>query len=502
PAAYRIYSGAYSAKNTICTEPVYSVMGSGASNHRCGYSERSYKWLEYSGLLNCKRKTEKLSKPLTLAPSKITSIGLQFDKKGEEKTSINYIWTYEGSYNRPSTTGPYQLQIFDENNNLVDAISLPVSYHIMTDPPEETNKTYFAIELEYKDSWKTLKVVKNNSTLLEQDIEELLCNKNNACDAKENYYSCPADCKSNAKDGICNPQKEDGCDLDCALGIDDDCIGMIAAIISPANNTVFNKNTRTIELKAQTTIPGTCKYSNVSTSYENMTAFADTGSMIHTTTLAVQEGKEYDYYVRCSDATGAQSELQYVHFNVSANRAPVLSFIKDITVLETDLIVIHANASDPDGDTLSFNISDGKFKQNDTGVFSWQTDYYDAGLYKVNITVTDGNLTDWQLVNVLVKNLNRIPSLEAIEDIWASELDKIVITPNATDPDLGENLTFYLDLEKVGLEGKIDKFNWINNSFEWQTTLYDSGRYRATITVSDGYINIKADIERGRPLLL
>jgi cysteine-rich repeat protein len=491
PPAFKAYSGTYTAKNTICTEPpFYSVMGSGVSNHRCGYGKSSYGWLEYSRLLSCKQKAEKLPKPLALAPSKIVSIGLRFDKEGKEKASIKDIWTYEGIYTRPSTAGYYLLQVLDKGNNLVESISLPVSYYIMTDPPVEINNSYASIELEYGDDWKTLRVVKNESTLLEQDIEQLLCNKNNACDAKENYYSCPEDCKSNAKDGICNPQKEDGCDLDCAPGLDDDCIGMIAAIISPANNTVFNKNTRSVELKAQTTIPGTCKYSNVSTSFENMTAFTDTGSTIHSTTLAVQEGKEYDYYARCSDAAGAQSAEQYVHFNVSVNRPPVLSRIKDVTALETDLIVIRANATDADSDTLSFNISDGKFTQNDSGVFSWQTDYYDAGLYKVNITVTDGNLTDWQIVNVLVKNLNRIPSLEKIEDIWASELDKIVITPNATDPDLGENLTFYMDLEKVGVEGKLDKFNWINNSFEWQTTLYDSGRYRATITVSDGYINI------------
>ena len=79
---------------------------------------------------------------------------------------------------------------------------------------------------------------------------------------------------------------------------------------------------------------------------------------------------------------------------------PVLNFIDNITANESDLIWINATATDPNGDNLTFNFSS---PFNTTGY--WQTDYEDAGVYVINVSVMDtDNNTDSQLVYVTVND--------------------------------------------------------------------------------------------------
>ncbi len=45
----------------------------------------------------------------------------------------------------------------------------------------------------------------------------------NICQENENALTCPQDCKSGTKDGICDRQIDGVCDPDCAKGADPDC---------------------------------------------------------------------------------------------------------------------------------------------------------------------------------------------------------------------------------------------------------------------------------------
>jgi len=85
----------------------------------------------------------------------------------------------------------------------------------------------------------------------------------------------------------------------------------------------------------------------------------------------------------------------------NVNFPPVLEFIPDITVNESDLVTITADASDPDFDALFFSVNDSRFSQ-DSNVFTWQTNLTDAGIYSVLVSVTDGIASDSQVVNVEV----------------------------------------------------------------------------------------------------
>lgn len=54
---------------------------------------------------------------------------------------------------------------------------------------------------------------------------KVLCKYTGVCDPSkgENYFSCPANCPSGSKDGVCDMIKDGRCDPDCLPGTDPDC---------------------------------------------------------------------------------------------------------------------------------------------------------------------------------------------------------------------------------------------------------------------------------------
>ncbi len=88
----------------------------------------------------------------------------------------------------------------------------------------------------------------------------------------------------------------------------------------------------------------------------------------------------------------------------SSNKPPVLEPVLNLTGIAGDLIDIKAaqlNASDPDGNALNLSYS-APF--NSTGL--WQTTVNDTGNYSILVEVSDGNLTDYKYVDLIVFNEN------------------------------------------------------------------------------------------------
>jgi hypothetical protein len=102
--------------------------------------------------------------------------------------------------------------------------------------------------------------------------------------------------------------------------------------------------------------------------------------------------------------------LQWTVDIANVDRPPVLETIPDITVKETEIVIIKPEGSDPDvEDEVEFLISD---PVGDSGV--WETTYDDAGVYTVTVTASDGELDDSQDVEVTVVNVNRPPVISNI----------------------------------------------------------------------------------------
>ena len=138
-----------------------------------------------------------------------------------------------------------------------------------------------------------------------------------------------------------------------------------------------------------------------------------------------------------------------------------------ISITEGELLQLNLEATDPDGDPLTYTFSS---PLNEKG--EWQTEVGDAGEYPVTITVSDGTLETSKNVLIIVKALNRPPVLEPPKDITVTEGQKVIFDLKATDPDEDELTWRYSS--PISADGT------------WQTTYGDRGKYAVTVTVSDG----------------
>ena len=118
-----------------------------------------------------------------------------------------------------------------------------------------------------------------------------------------------------------------------------------------------------------------------------------------------------------------------------ANRPFTLEPLEPITANEGEEIVIEPRYNDPDSDYVSFTYS-GWMAKN-----TYKTNFDDAGIYIVKATGTDGFYTASQFVTINVKNVNRAPIFEPINQLEATENELIKIGLKANDPD-NDKITF------------------------------------------------------------
>ena len=86
---------------------------------------------------------------------------------------------------------------------------------------------------------------------------------------------------------------------------------------------------------------------------------------------------------------------------IKLNKKPLLKPISNITVNETDKILINLSASDPNDDNLSFSINLSTFSKN-LSIFKWDTTTNDSGEYTLEAVVSDGFLNDSILFEITI----------------------------------------------------------------------------------------------------
>ena len=174
----------------------------------------------------------------------------------------------------------------------------------------------------------------------------------------------------------------------------------------------------------------------------------------------------YQITITASDGK-TEVEKRVILLILSANRAPTIDGLEDMTVAEGDLIVLKPKIFDYNGDEVFLEYSK-PFDQNG----EWQTDYDDSGTYLIKVSVSDSETTVEKQVTIIVADTNRAPILDDISHISAFAGERITLEPAATDPD-GDTVTFSFS-SPFSSEGL------------WQTTDDDVGTYTATVTASDG----------------
>jgi hypothetical protein len=165
-----------------------------------------------------------------------------------------------------------------------------------------------------------------------------------------------------------------------------------------------------------------------------------------------------------------------------ANHQPIITSLKAEADWATPLgsIQVTCNASDPDGDKLSYNWSASGGNISGTGAaINWIAPP-SIGYYDVTVTVTDGRsgeVMDTVTITVRANMPPIITSLIADAD-WTLPSGSLQVTCNASDPD-GDELSYEWTASGGNITGTGAVVNW--------TAPERVGIYDITVVVSDGH---------------
>ncbi|WP_321430432.1 putative Ig domain-containing protein [uncultured Methanolobus sp.] len=214
---------------------------------------------------------------------------------------------------------------------------------------------------------------------------------------------------------------------------------------------------------------------------------ADFDENNHTFTWTPDYGQEGSYYVTFTVSDGSLSDFETISIDVlNTNRAPVLSEIGDMNVSEGEELSFVINGSDPDGNPLSYSVSDapgGAVFNANTRSFVWTPGYDASGAYEVTFTVSDGDLNDSETIIITVGSVNRPPVLAPIGNKVINENSELSFKVTGTDPDV-DDLTYFIESKPINAN-----FDDNTGQFRWTPDYNASGTYSVTFGVNDGSLN-------------
>ncbi len=161
------------------------------------------------------------------------------------------------------------------------------------------------------------------------------------------------------------------------------------------------------------------------------------------------------------------------------NQPPVLDEIGNKSVNENSLLSFSVNATDGNGDTITYtaqNLPSGATFSNKT--FSWTPSYQQANTYQVTFIASDGGEQDSETITITVNNVNRAPVLGAIGNKSVNENFLLTIGVAASDPD-GGTITY-------SVNGLPSGAAFAGQTFNWTPTYSQAGNHTVTFVVSDG----------------
>ncbi len=210
----------------------------------------------------------------------------------------------------------------------------------------------------------------------------------------------------------------------------------------------------------------------------------------------------YDVIVHASDGNGG-TDAQAIAVTVDdVNEAPVITSAAAVSVDENQTGVTTVTATDPDaGATQTYSLTGGADQgafaiNSSTGVLSFiaAPDHETQGSYEVEVTVSDGTLTDSQVLTVPVDDVNEAPVLGAIDDQSADEGSTLSFTASASDSDdPADTLSYSLDAASLALGMTIDANT---GAFSWTPGESQGGTAPSvTVTVTDDGTGTLSDSE-------
>jgi hypothetical protein len=185
-----------------------------------------------------------------------------------------------------------------------------------------------------------------------------------------------------------------------------------------------------------------------------------------------------------------------IHQTAPPNRPPVLSPVGDRTVEAGTLLIFTVQATDPDGDSLSYSapgLPSGATFVTGSRTFSWTATSSQQGSYPVTFSVSDGHLSDTETMTITViasqpptpppPSGNRPPVLDPIGEKSVPSGKPLEFTVTASDPD-GDSLRFITSKLPQGAT-----FSKTTHGFQWTPGGDQGGKWYIFFTVTDGILS-------------
>jgi hypothetical protein len=197
-----------------------------------------------------------------------------------------------------------------------------------------------------------------------------------------------------------------------------------------------------------------------------------------------QDGTYPDIIFTVSDGTYSDSSICWIF--VLPNGAPIIERIGEKHVVEGMTLVFSVNATDPDGDPLTYlqplNAPKGSYFDTLTHTFSWTPAIGERGVYNnIYFRVSDGVTTVPEDVWIFVA-ANDAPVVDPLFEQHVKATHPLSFAISAYDPNGDELIYKALNLP--------DGATFTDRTFRWTPTLDQVGIYRDILfEVSDG-VNI------------
>jgi Cohesin domain/Putative Ig domain/Dockerin type I domain len=195
--------------------------------------------------------------------------------------------------------------------------------------------------------------------------------------------------------------------------------------------------------------------------------------------------------IMVSDPSGAAVSFNATGATININTPPAMGSIGNRTVDEGQLLSFKLNATDSNGDSLSYsasNLPTGAIFNTATRSFMWTPTFVQSGTYpNVRFEVSDGVLVSFENITITVNNVNRPPTFTAMPANGSvfNETEIIYIKATASD----------LDNDSLGYIMEIDgKQVSTSPGYNWTTNYSSSGNHVINISVSDGLIMVSKTI--------
>ncbi|NQV08527.1 hypothetical protein HQ529_01595 [Candidatus Woesearchaeota archaeon] len=223
----------------------------------------------------------------------------------------------------------------------------------------------------------------------------------------------------------------------------------------------------------------TTNYTGFSVDYLNSTAVAlyftpdndDVGN--HTINVTVM------------DKYNKQDSQVFVLTVIDENTAPVLNPIGSQIAKINKTFLLYVNATDADGDNMTFTDNSTKFNittidsTTAQGLINFTPSESDLGNYSIMINVSDWNLTDYEIVNFTI-TYNRAPSIENISNQTAVTGSLFSINVTGSDLD-GDTLNFSTNYSNIQVRG----INSTTSELYFIPRVGDLGLHIINVTIDD-----------------